>query len=362
MSAWTDFARRLGIEHPLLLAPMAGGPGTPALAAAVSEAGGLGAVGAAYLAPEALAAEIADVRRRTRRPFAVNLFVPGTTPGADDPGPMLALLGRWHGELGLTPPQRPAPPADRFAAQLEVVLTGEVPVFSFTFGIPDRAVLAELTRGGTLTVGTATTVAEALALEAAGVDAVVAQGSEAGGHRGSFLEPLADGLVGTLALVPAVVDAMRVPVIAAGGIADGRGIAAARALGAAGVQLGTAFLATDEAGTGPAYRARLLAARPEETGITRAYSGRAARGIRTRFMAEVEEARIPIPPFPLQNALTRPLRNAARAVGNTDAMSLWAGQGLGALRTGSAGALVRRLIEESDDAIRRLAADFGSKG
>lgn len=353
-SAWNRLAERLGVEHPLVLAPLAGGPSTPDLAAAVSGAGGLGSLGAAYLAPDEIRAAVARVKRLTDRPFAVNLFAGGATQGADDPRPMLDLLARWHAALGIDPPVLPPPPADPFDAQLEAVLDGGAPIFSFAFGIPAREVMAELRRRAVVVLGTATTVDEARALEDAGVDAVVAQGSEAGGHRGTFLGPFESAMIGTMALVPQVADAVRVPVIASGGIMDGRGIAAARALGAAGVQLGTAFLATDEAGTSAPYRARLRDAAEDATAVTRAYSGRPARGIRTAFMAEVDGGGVPIPPFPLQNALTRPLRTAAARAGEAEALSLWAGQGLRLLRTGPAAELTRALIDEADRAVRGL--------
>ncbi|HEU0054450.1 MAG TPA: nitronate monooxygenase, partial [Longimicrobium sp.] len=341
---WAGLAARLGVAHPVMLAPLAGGPSTPALAAAVSNAGGLGALGAAYLTPAQLRDAVAETRRLTDRPFAVNLFAGGATEGADDAGPMLALLREWHARLRIDPPAMPSPPVDPFGAQLEVVLETGVPVFSFTFGIPAPEAIAELRRRGIPLLGTATTVEEAKALEAAEIDVVVAQGSEAGGHRGTFLGPFEDAMVGTMALVPQVADAVRLPVVAAGGVMDGRGIAAARALGAAGAMLGTAYLATDEAGTSPPYRARLLAAREDETEITRAFSGRPARGLRNRFMREVEERAVPIPPFPLQNALTRPLRQASAARGDADALSLWAGQGVRLLRTCSAFDLTRALL------------------
>lgn len=357
MHGWNDLARRLGVAHPLVLAPLGGGPGTPALAAAVSNAGGLGSLGAAYLAPGQVRDAIRETRRLTDRPFAVNLFAGGATEGAADPGPMLRLLARWHESLGIAPPPRNPAPLPDFDAQVEVVLREDPAAFSFTFGIPGAPVLDELRRRGTLLMGTATTVREAVALEDAGVDAVVAQGSEAGGHRGTFLGPPDGGMVGTMALVPQVVDAVRVPVLASGGIMDGRGIAAARMLGASGVQMGTAFMAADEAGTSAPYRARLLAAGEDATAITRAYSGRPARGIRTAFMDQVEDEAVPVPPFPLQNTLTRAMRAAAAGRGNADALSLWAGQGLRMLRTGPAGDLTRAFIEEAEALWARGGSD-----
>lgn len=350
----------LGIRHPVIQAPMAGST-TPELVAAVSNAGGLGSLGAAYLSPEDIAAQIAAVRRLTDRPFAVNLFAGGRDEARlgsvrpEELAPMLALLERWHAALGLPAPAVPPVPADRFDAQLEAVLAADVPIFSFTFGIPAPAALAALARRGTIVIGTATTVAEARALEAAGVHAVVTQGSEAGAHRGTFLGSFESALVGTMALVPQVVDAVSVPVIASGGIMDGRGIAAARALGAAGVQLGTAFLVCDESGAPEAHKAAVLAARDDATAVTRAFSGRPARGVVNRFMRDVDAGRIPIPPFPLQNALTRPMRGAGAKRGDGDALSLWAGQGAPMARRLPAGELVARLVRESADAARALA-------
>jgi nitronate monooxygenase len=203
--------------------------------------------------------------------------------------------------------------------------------------------------------GTATTVDEAVALERAGVDVVVAQGSEAGGHRGTFDDAKADSsLVGTLALVPQIVDAVRVPVVASGGIMDGRGIAAALALGAGAAQLGTAFLTCDEAGVPDAYKQAILDAHEDETRVTRAFSGRAARGIVNRFMREIDAAG-DVLPFPLQNALTRPLRTAAATQGRAEFLSLWAGQGVRMARRQTAADLVAALVKETDDVITRLS-------
>jgi nitronate monooxygenase len=206
-------------------------------------------------------------------------------------------------------------------------------------------------------IGTATTVDEAVQLEAAGVDAVAAQGSEAGAHRGTFAAQFEDAMVGTIALVPQIVDAVRLPVIASGGIMDGRGIAAALALGAGGVQLGTAFLTCEECGISDAYKHSILAAREHETRVTRAFSGRPARGIVNRFMTEVEgeASGAAILPYPLQNNLTRALRSAASRAGRSEFLSLWAGQGLRMARRQSARDLIARLVSETEAAIERLA-------
>lgn len=347
--------RLLGIRHPLIQAPMGGGPTTPALVTAVAEAGGLGSVAAGYLDPEQLRQEIAEVRRRTRAPFAVNVFAGGATDGAADPSEMMTVLARWHTAYGIEPPRLPHPRQDVLEAQVEVVLETDVPAFSFTFGIPPDGILGEMKARGVVTLGTATTVREARMLEAAGTDVVVAQGSEAGAHRGTFADPFEAAMVGGLALVPQIVDAVDVPVVASGGIMDGRGIVAAWALGAAGVQLGTAFLTTEEAGTTGVHRRRLLEAAGEETALTRAFSGRPARGIRNRFMDEVERLGVAIPPYPMQNDLTRQLRKVAAEAEEDGAVSLWAGQGVGMARALSARELVSTLMEEAAATVKTLS-------
>ena len=356
---------RLGCPCPIIQAPMAGGGDTPALVAAVSGAGGLGSIGAAYLTPDGIGAAAARVRERTSRPFAVNLFAPLPLP--DAPANVEAALRRvapYYAELGLGPPAPPALPADGFAAQFAAALESGASVFSFTFGpIPADAVAAARSRNLCL-MGTATTVEEAVILERLGVDAVVAQGMEAGGHRGTFALPFEQALIGTLALVPQVVDAVQVPVIASGGIADGRGLAAALALGAEAAQIGTAFLTCDEAGVVEAYKAAILEARPHGTRLTRAFSGRAARGLVNRVMDEVEAGEDanpaadgdPILPFPLQNALTRPVRAEAARQGRAEYLSLWAGQAMTLARRGPAAALVRRLMDEAEAATARAGA------
>jgi nitronate monooxygenase len=288
---WRDtaLARRLGIRLPILQAPMAGGWTTPMLVAQVCEAGGLGSIAGAALPPDVLRAEIAAVRSLTAKPFAVNLFAP--LPPPSDRG-----LAGWALLSGVPVPTVPRP-AFRFEDQLAVVVDERVPVLSFTFGIPPLAGV------DCFTIGTATTVAEAVALADAGVGAVVAQGSEAGGHRGTFLAPVEQSMLGTMALVPQVVDAVKVPVIASGGIMDGRGVAAARLLGAQAVQLGTAFLRTDEAGTGAAYREALS----QPTTVTRVLTGRAARAVRTPLVARLETSGVEPPDYPLPRLfLTEP--------------------------------------------------------
>jgi nitronate monooxygenase len=254
------------------------------------------------------------------------------------------LLDELRRELGLPPPPPPRP-VEAFAAQLAAVVRARPAVFSFTFGalLPDE--LEAVRAAGIFTVGTATTLAEAEALERLGVDAICAQGAEAGGHRGTFLGRCEDALIGTLALVPQVVRRVRVPVLAAGGIMNGAGIRAALSLGAAGVQLGTAFLDCPEAGTSAAHRRALSSEAGRVTSITRGFSGRAARGIRNRFVERFEH--VEAAPFPQQQQLTADIRAAAAKAGRADLMQMWAGQGASLIRSMPAAALVETLAAEA---------------
>ncbi len=332
---------------PVIQAPMGGGPTTPALVAAVCNAGGLGSVAAAYLSAEQIDHEIAAVREQTGRPFAVNLFSRDPDrPLAGDVPTVTAWLAERHAALGIPPPTTPERPQHDFDAQLDAILAHPVPIVSFTFGLLPPARVGQMKSRGVYLIGTATTVDEAVALERAGCDAVVVQGSEAGAHRGTFLVPAAAGLVGTIALVPQAVDAVRIPVIASGGIMDGRGIVAAQALGAAAVQMGTAFLTCDEAGTNAAYRRAVLDAAEDDTVVTDAFSGRAARGIRNRYLDDFAAAGLQPLSYPWQNALTRNLRRAAAAKEDAGLLSLWAGQGVRLARRGSAPQLMADLQAE----------------
>jgi nitronate monooxygenase len=349
--------QKLDMAHPIIQAPMAGGSDTPALVAAVSAAGGLGSIGAAYLSPAQIMDAARQVREKTDRAFAINLFAPLPVP--DRPGDTTAAVERlmpFYEELGLPKPELPATAGTDFDAQLAAILESGARAFSFTFGLVPAAAIAAAKAKGLVVMGTATTVEEAIALERAGVDAVVAQGSEAGGHRGTFLGDFEMAMVGTMALVPQVVDAVTVPVIASGGIADGRGLAAALALGAEAVQIGTAFLTTEEAGIAEAYKERLLAVTEVESRLTRAFSGRPARGLVNRVMAKVEDpaAAPAVLPFPWQNALTRPMRSAATKQNKTDYLSLWAGQAVRLLRRRKAADLVTSLVTEMETTIDRL--------
>ncbi len=324
----TALTEQLGIRYPILQAPMAGGPGTPQLAAAVSNAGGLGSLAGGYLQPEALRQAIVAVRALTDRPFAVNLAViPPTEPNPARIARAHELLAPYRAELGL-PPEPPAlPDPPKLEEQMEVVLEEGVPVVGFIFGIPATSSLEKLREAGIMIVGTATHLLEAIVLEESGADFIIAQGAEAGGHRGAFVGHPEQGLVGTFTLTPLLSKHIAIPVIAAGGIMNGRGIAAALVLGAAGVQMGTAFLACPESGAHPAYKTLLREGSEIATTLTRVFTGRCGRVLRNRLTDGLHSHQAELPDFPLQLFLTQDLRQAAAERNRTDLMALWAGQG-----------------------------------
>jgi nitronate monooxygenase len=341
------FLRRLGVELPIIQAPMGGGPSTPELVAAVSNAGGLGSLGAPYLTPQQILDAVRRVRELTDKPFAVNLFAGAyQTENAIDPAPMLTLLGEVHAALGLAPPLLPVLPPDPFAAQLAAVLEARPPIFSFTFGIPKPQEIARLRAQDITIVGTATTVAEARVLEAAGIDGILAQGSEAGAHRGTFSGRFEDAMVPTLELVRGIARTVALLVAASGGLVDGADIRAALEAGATAAALGTAFLACPESGASETYKRAVLAARTDTTVITRAFSGRPARGIANAFIKRMRNHEGAILPYPLQNALTRAMRAAAAERGESGFLSLWAGTGVARARALPAGELVSVLAAE----------------
>jgi nitronate monooxygenase len=338
--------QRLQMRGPVWLAPMGGEAASAPLVAAVCEAGGFGWLGGAYLPPARLGAVIDAIRDLTDRPFGVNLFCPQAWqrhPARE--ATLAAALSPFHDQLGLPPPAVPAQMEEDFEAQLAVLRERRVAAVGFTFGDPGPERVQALHGDGSLVVGTATNLPEGLQLQASGVDAVLAQGAEAGAHRGSFLGPRDEGLIGTMALVPALVDGLDRPVIAAGGIADARGVAAAQALGASAVAVGTAFLLADECPLSPAYRAALVQAQGQQTVLTRAFSGRWARGLANAYTRETEALvqRGELPDFPIPNAMTRSMRQAAGRAGMIDALSLWAGQAVSLARPGPAAEIVRRL-------------------
>jgi nitronate monooxygenase len=349
----TPITRLFGTELPIIQAPMAGETDRPALVAAVSAAGGLGSIGAAYDQPQIIREKIRAVRALTDRPFGVNLFAPTEDDARPDAiAHAQALLAPWRRQYGLSD-SLPNLAMPDFAAQLAIVLEERPAVFSITFGSLPPERVAALKSAGIRVVGTATTVPEAIRLEQDGMEAIVAQGAEAGGHRGAFLGAFAESQIGLMALVPAMADRVRVPVIAAGGIMDGRGIAAALMLGAAGAQLGTAFLASPESGASAVWKRTVLAQPADATAVTRVYSGRPARGVRNRFMIEMEAHSAALPGFPAMNALTRAIRSAAAAAGDRGPLSLWAGQGAPLARALPAGELILMLARETTDKVSK---------
>lgn len=346
----SDPLAALALEQPIVLAPLGGGPSTPELVAAVSNAGGFGFLGAPYLSPEQIRDAIRRIRALTARPFGLNLFAGGWSRVRPAEAPAaLALLAGPHARLGLPPPALPDVPPDPFPAQLEVVLDERPAAFSFTFGIPPPDGLAALRSRGILTFGTATCLAEARMLAEAGVDGILAQGAEAGGHRGTFAASRDEGLVPTLRLVAEIRRAVPLPVIATGGLMDGHDVRAALDAGAAAAQLGTAFLACPESGASAAHKQALLSAAHDATVLTRAFSGRWARGLANEITAAGEAHPDAILPYPAQNQLTRAMRQAAAQQGEARFLSLWAGQGVARIRALHAGELVRAIAGELAD-------------
>ncbi len=334
-----------GIELPILQAPMAGVQGS-ALAVAVSQAGGLGALPCAMLSPEAIRSELAAIRAGTDRPYNLNFFChQPPAPDAAREAAWRATLGPYYREHAIDPATIAAGPGRApFSAELaDLIEAFRPPVVSFHFGLPSAELVARVKRWGARVLSSATTVDEARWLEARGVDAVIAQGLEAGGHRGMFLSADIDTQVGSFALLPQIVAAVKVPVIAAGGIADARGVRAALALGAAGVQIGTAYLLCPETTTSVLHRTAIGSDAARHTALTHLFTGRPARAIVNRLMRELGPLGANPPAFPLATAAIAPLRAAAEAAGAPDFSPLWCGQNASGCRAIPAGELTRLL-------------------
>ena len=345
------------VELPIIQAPMAGANGS-ALAIAVSEAGGLGSLPCAMLSEDQMRAETSIIQQQTAKPFSMNFFChTAVTPTPEQEANWATRLAPFYKEFGLDPSEiAPAPARRAFdEGMCELVEEIKPQVASFHFGLPEPALLARVKAAGVRVISSATTAAEARWLEEHGCDAIIAQGYEAGGHRGMFLSGDITAQPGTMALLPQVVDAVEVPVIAAGGIADGRGIAAAFALGAAGVQIGTAYLFTPQALITDIHRAALHHVKDDQTVLTNVFSGKPARGIINRATREVGPISGDTPPFPTAGAALAPLKAKAEATGSGDFTSLWSGQAASLARDMDAGDLTRTLASDALQRMKRLA-------
>jgi nitronate monooxygenase len=333
--------------HPIIQGPTAGGFNTPAQVAAVSNAGALGSLACCLLSPDTIRAQTAQIRALTDRPFCLNFFAQDTPKPSDaEVEQAKELLKPYWSSFGWTELPTPAKWCEDFSAQFETLLELRPAVASFTVGILSAQQIQRLHEAGIFVIGTITHVDEAVAWASRGADAVVASGVESGGHRGTFIGAQEDAKLGVFELLPAVLAAVKIPVIAAGGVMDGADIKRALNAGAQAVQMGTAFLVTDEAIVNPAYKQRLLNAGGHPTQLTRAFSGRYARGLENRFMREMAAIERQLPPYPIQNALTSPIRAEAAKRGDSELMSLWCGTGVARARPMSAAKLVETLLAE----------------
>jgi nitronate monooxygenase len=317
----------LKINYPIIQAGMAGGITTPELVAAVSNAGGLGTLGAGYLSPSAMSESIQKIKKLTTNPFGVNIFIPEFPDVSDEQlEKSNRLLEPFRKELNLSSKSFSKPSTSLFNEQIQVVLENKVPVCSFTFGIPPKETIQQLKKEQIIVIGTATTVKEAILNEENGMDMVVVQGSESGGHRGTFSGSFENAMIGTMALVPQVVDQVSIPVIAAGGIMDGRGVLASLVLGANAVQMGTAFVTSLESGATEHHKGAILNATEEQLVVTSSFSGKPARGIQNQFITEMRKHESSLPGYPVQNTLTKDIRSEAAKQNRPEWLSMWSGQ------------------------------------
>lgn len=347
MDGWlqTELTSRLKIRIPLIQAPMAGGITTPDLVSSVSETGALGSLGAAIMQPEDMRKAIRQIRDLTENPFNVNLFV---LPHEQEKGHTDAFIKHvksYEAEVGFEL-STALPPPPSFEKQVAVILDEKVPVFSFTFGIPAPSIIREMQKHHIIVIGTATHLQEALALQEVGVDFIVCQGKEAGGHRGTFIGSYEDALIPTKELLLQVHGKVKIPIIAAGGIMNGKAISEMLKAGACGVQMGTAFIACPESGAPNAYKKALLEWKSRKTILTKAWSGKWARAIENRFLREMESYKQEIPPYPITQGLTAQMRKAAASHGNAEFLSLWAGENFKEARAMSVSATIRTLSSE----------------
>jgi nitronate monooxygenase len=343
----------LKIQVPIIQAPMAGGITTSRLVAEVANAGGLGMIGAGYMTPSQIRDQIREIKRLTSNPFGINLFIPNKfTCTEKEINSAATLLQPIREQLNLPPDEGVDIPTsnhliETFNEQIKVIIEENVPVCSFTFGVPSLELIAELKQHTILLIGTATTVKEAIEIEKLGMDMVVVQGSEAGGHRGNFSSDDQESLIGLMSLIPQVVDHVSIPVIAAGGIMDGRGLMASLCLGAKGVQMGTAFLTCVESGAPNIHKDAILQSSEDQIVITRSFSGKEARGIKNKFISEMQKHEESLPVFPVQNSLTQHIRKASVSQNNPDYMSLWSGQSPRLAKNLTVEAFMKSIIDEA---------------
>lgn len=341
----------LKIELPIIQAPMAGGATTPELVAAVSNAGGLGSLGAGYMTPSDIRVAIGDIRCLTNKPFAVNLFIPELHDQQIRSKQQITMCHRINeaSKALNAPVDIPKPPyAPSFSEQIQIIIEEKIPVFSFTFGLLEQQWIKCLKENGTLIIGTATSLREAYALEKLDVDIIVAQGCEAGGHRGTFIGEPEQSLLGGFSLIPQLVDNIKISIVAAGGIMNAKGVLGALTLGARGVQMGTAFLTCVESGIYPAYKKALLSTTHDKTVLTKVFSGKMARAINNQFIMSMKDMEDFCLHYPVQNAMTSPMRQGAAKQNNIEFMSLWAGQSAYLCEDISASDLIKRIKVEMD--------------
>ncbi|UFT98417.1 nitronate monooxygenase [Radiobacillus kanasensis] len=349
-----EITELLQIQYPIIQAPMAGGVTTSKLVTEVSNTGGLGMIGAGYMTPEQILEQIREIKELTSNTFGINLFVPNEFVGTENEIEQAnQFLKPIREQLHLQDKDDLEIPefnivVETFHEQIEAVMENHVPVCSFTFGIPSRKIIDDLKQCGIIVIGTATTVREAIEIEKSGMDIVVVQGSEAGGHRGNFIEDNQESLIGLMSLIPQVVDKVSIPVVAAGGIMDGRGFMASICLGAKGVQMGTAFLTCVESGANEIHKEEILHTYEDQTVLTRSFSGKWARGVKNKFISEMQQSEAYLPNFPIQNSLTKGIRKASSLQKNRDFMSLWSGQSPRLARNQTVKSLITNIIEEAN--------------
>jgi len=344
----------LNIKYPIIQAGMAGGVTTPELVAAVSNAGALGTLGAGYMSPTQMQDNIRKIKKLTNKPFGVNLFIPEIPDVIDQEIEKAnAWLQPFREELNIMEkPEVKKGTASIFEEQIQIILEEKIPVCSFTFGIPSKEVVQQLKKRNVVVIGTATTVNEAIANEENGMDMVVVQGSEAGGHRGTFMGQFEEAMIGTMALVPQSVDQVKIPVIAAGGIMDGRGVLSALILGAQAVQMGTAFVTSLESGASPQHKEAILNSIEEQSVVTSAFSGKPARGIRNEFITKMTKYEKELPKYPIQNTLTKKIRSEAAKQNRPEWMSLWCGQNPRLSKPQSAMEVVSEICSQVADIVK----------